>query len=271
MIASFNRYCDTLAQRFLAVKPTKPTQWQALDVSHLSHMAPRPLWHESFEYAIPSTPTELALETEANLPWAEDHFQERVCGLPLNPPPSEQWWPYAQEGNKQAKMGRVFSHTDPERFWPKEANPWDLRGKHDREMWGIRFKYGDLDDVVTQLTKDPQTRQAYLPIFFPEDTGAVHGERVPCTLGYQFNYIGDKLHITYFIRSCDFMRHFRDDVYMAGRLAHYIRDNVGVQISGIVLTMHIVNFHVFEGDVPQLKNLVKDMGYRESVRIAGLL
>ncbi|MCA1799997.1 MAG: thymidylate synthase [Actinobacteria bacterium] len=113
--------------------------------------------------------------------------------------------------------------------------------------------------IKQQLKIEPSTRQAYLPIWFPEDTGAVHGRRVPCTLGYHFLIRNGKLQITYYIRSCDFLRHFRDDVYMAGRLAQWMtfRYNedcpAAERIRVDKLVMHIVNFHVFEGDVPKLK------------------
>ena len=62
--------------------------------------------------------------------------------------------------------------------------------------------------------------------WIPEDTGAHHGERVPCTLGYHFIRRDDYLHMFYFIRSCDYIRHFRDDIYLAMRKAHYILEGL---------------------------------------------
>jgi hypothetical protein len=62
------------------------------------------------------------------------------------------------------------------------------------------------------MVREPFTRQAFLPIWYPEDTGSVHGERVPCTIGYHFIRRGDWVHVVYYIRSCDFFRHFRDDI-----------------------------------------------------------
>ena len=73
------------------------------------------------------------------------------------------------------------------------------------------------------------------------------------------------------IRSCDFVRHFRDDVYMAGRLGQFIASCLNVAIDDIILTMHIVNFHVFEGDVVFLKNQVSQSAYREAVRLSSCL
>ncbi len=82
-------------------------------------------------------------------------------------------------------------------------------------MFGIRYNYGDFGDVIRLLQREPFTRQAFLPMWFPEDTGSVHGERVPCTIGYHFMRRGNYLHIVYYIRSCDYLRHFRDDIYVA--------------------------------------------------------
>ena len=133
-----------------------------------------------------------------------------------------------------------------ERYWPKHA------GEHDGPE-GIRFAPGELSDVVEHLTNNPETRQAYLPIWFPEDTGVVHGERVPCTLGYHFLHRHGYLHMTYYIRSCDFTRHFRDDLYLSLRLQIYMMDCLRVQPNweGIrpgMFVFHCVSMHCFEND-----------------------
>jgi thymidylate synthase len=122
---------------------------------------------------------------------------------------------------------------------------------------GIRYNYGDLNDVVALLKRSPMTRQAYLPVWFPEDTGANYEQRVPCTLGYHFLLRNGVLGITYFIRSCDFVRHFSDDVYMAGRLCQWVADQVADGNVGY-LSMHIGSFHIFDGDVAKLK---RDYGF----------
>ena len=213
-----------------------------------------------FSLAIPTTQEALVAQVHPNLPFAEAQFQDRVSGNPLNPPPSDQLWPWARHLDDD-KSGGKYSHTYPERFWPKRAGfeeHAEVRLHH-----GIRFAYGDLDDVVSQLTKSPYTRQAYLPVWFPEDTGVVHGERVPCTLGYHFLFREGRLHCTYFIRSVDFFRHFPDDVYMAGRLLQWVVDQVEqhhpqqtLQVSPGNLTMHMCSLHVFEAERKRLERPV---------------
>lgn len=232
------------------------------------------LLNHSFGFIIPESLEKLQEEVKPNLPWAEDHFKERVGGEPLNPPPSAFNWPFAMkkitgEHKGESKefaedhlKGGKFSHTYPERFWPKLANSSGIFGRE-----GIRFKYGDYQDVKNLLYRDPTTRQAYLPIWFPEDTGVVHGERVPCTLGYHFIIRNSKIHVIYYIRSCDIIRHFRDDIYLACRLAFDISYDLLTRIVDAeyptkeviwfepgTFTMHITSLHCFENERELLKN-----------------
>lgn len=204
---------------------------------------------------------ELKQAVDPTLPWAEDHFQERVSGIPHNPPPSASYWnknTAAVDAHRTVNEGgeMKYSHTYPERFWPKYAGPHWKEGAHEAYYeWaaqhhpGIRFQYGDLNDVVSLLAKSPYTRQAYLPVWFPEDTGAVHGERVPCTLGYHFLLRGGRLNVYYFIRSCDFIRHFKNDVYLAARLCQWVcKKAYGVDVKPGNLIMQISSLHIFEAE-----------------------
>lgn len=214
--------------------------------------------------------TPLRTMIQPNLPWADDHFEERVSRVPSNPGKEYRNWPWWGGQMRQTAAGTegesfIFTHTYQERFWPKEAwldahvaeYPTLAR---DRRM-GIRYDYGDLDDVVNLLLREPYTRQAYLPIFFPEDTGAVHGGRIPCTLGYHFMLRNNKLHMWYTIRSCDVVRHFRDDVYLAMRLGLWVLDElreaelrshdpqVWVDVAPGPFYFKAFSFHLHKGDL----------------------
>lgn len=222
------------------------THWQG-------QIAPAPMFETmdmAFSAPMPET-LELAWEKcQPSTPWAEVHFQERIGGLPLNPPPSHEIWPFGVKNNETFQAGGKFDHTYPERFWPKHAydNENMPLNKINR---GIRFEYGDLNDVINQIINDHHTRQAYLPIFFPEDTGAKGGKgRVPCTIGYHFMVRNGYLHITYWMRSCDYLRHFSDDIYMAVRLAQHVRDEINrigkVKFKMGLIKFHAVSFHIFD-------------------------
>lgn len=191
----------------------------------------------NLSFAIPLNKHELEKELKfMSKPWAEDHFEERVSGLMLNPGEQYKNWPYFTEAkvNNTFKKTGQFSHTYMERM---NAHPF----------MGIRFEAGNLQSVVNLLKKDPSTRQAYLPIFFPEDTGCVHGERIPCTLGYHFMVREGKMHMWYYARSIDAIYHFEDDIYLACRLCQWVIWATGLNVNPGNLNFHIANFHCFEG------------------------
>lgn len=241
-----------------------PTVHQ-LDVTEKPEWVSRELQHVSLQFFAPKGVNQAQDLIEPNLPWVEEHFQERVGGLPLNPPPSHERWPFARTGNAEhlTEAGK-FSHTYPERVWPRFANVEGCTPEG-RQIFvphvGLRFEYGDLNDLIKVLVKDPLSRQAYLPIWFPEDLAATahHNARVPCTLGYHFLQRRGELDVTYYLRSCDFVRYFKDDVYMAVRLGHWVRDQLnGLGVGKGRLDMgkiivHITSLHCFEGDVPFLR------------------
>ena len=127
--------------------------------------------------------------------------------------------------------------------------------KDPRPKYGIAHYYGDLQDVVDLLSAEPHNRQSFIPLFFPEDTGMGDGGRKPCTIGYQFICREDQLHIWYPLRSCDFVRHWQDDCYMAVRLLLWVLDRCREKNPGFwskvtpgTYAMHMTSLHIFAGD-----------------------
>lgn len=260
--ADFEAVATDIRARLLKAPAVPVASWQSVK-------APQPMpeiLNYSFTLDLPST-----LKTEhyqeafrPNLPWADNHFvKERISGEPINPGTTWRQWPYARSADTHRREGEVdpqFDHSYAERYWPKHAGltpdgrvPVAFEAP---KRQGIRFAYGDLGDLVNLLIKDPLTRQAYLPVWFPEDLGAaVESKRVPCTLGYHFIRREDRLHCIYPMRSCDFVRHFRDDVYLTVRLLLWIlsvlqfrdRPSWGAVTPG-TFTMHITSLHMFESD-----------------------
>lgn len=250
---------DMHAQMRFALTRTTPFNrgaWQTLNVSQSAQHDTHELRNVQVVYGVSADASDLALDIQPDLPWAEDHFQERVGGKPLNPAPSYRWWPHHKGNADRHVEDEVFSHTYPERFWPRYAgedaeNPYL---KHSSGLRGIRYNYGDLDGVLRQLLANPYTRQAVLPVWFPEDTGATD-RRVPCSLFYHFQNDGrDSLDCWYSMRSCDFARHFHNDVFMAARLMQWVCTEVFERSDGAVhmipgrLNLSISNLHLFRGD-----------------------
>jgi hypothetical protein len=224
-------------------------RWQGVDVSKKPEMGMYEVLHYSFKAPVPDNLDKLRELVEPHLPWADDHFAERVAGQPVNPGETWRSWPYALSADKFRTEDEQFTHTYMERYWPKKASDRGL------PMHGIRYLYGDLSDLILQLVEEPDTRQAYLPVWFPEDTGAVHKGRVPCTLGYHFIMRNNQFDCTYYLRSCDFVRHFRDDIYLTARLQLHILDmlkrmggDAWETVEPGSLIMHMTSLHMFKND-----------------------
>lgn len=251
--------------------------WQAMDISKQPAGEMVELLHYSMVanlegYTDPCVYQEMI---KPNLPWAEDHFKERVCGFPINPGTEWANWPWANKAQESLNADGIFNHNYMERYWPKMAGVI-LTGTETSEEFqylvqardeadlpleayapvGIRGqKYGNLDNLISLMLKEPDTRQAYLPVWFPEDTGDQNPGRKPCTLGYHFIMRNNKLDVTYYIRSCDIYRHFRDDVYLTARLLVLILETLQLMnpadwndVKPGHFIMHITSLHCFVND-----------------------
>lgn len=211
-------------------------------------------------------------DCKPHLPWADNHFLERVSGAPLNPGATYQDWRHGASAHSFTDEHGQFNHTYMERMWPKWAGllgPLKTDDDYERQMLivdplrvhrGIRGEYGDLLDLVNMLVREPHTRQAYLPLYFPEDTGA--DGRKPCTLGYQFILRNHRLHCYYPLRSCDYANHFRDDCYLAVRLVLWVIEQCRIaeplgfwnDVMPGSMTIHCTSFHLFANDYRALCN-----------------
>lgn len=242
----------------------KAPRWQGVDISDKPEMA----MHEVlfFSFQVPLAHEELdpyRQDIKPNLPWADDHFLERVCGQPLNPGKTWKTWPYAHSADRFRDEQGQFNHNYMERYWPKYAG-FTPEGKITKAQsaasanGGIRYPYADLDDLLHHLYNDPMSRQAYFPIWFPEDGS--HSDRKPCSLGHHFIMRDNKLHTVYYIRSCDYVRHFRDDIYLTVRLTLWLLNNLRqmgpawYDVTPGTFTMHITSLHMFRNDYLRMKS-----------------
>lgn len=249
-------------------------RWQGVEIASNPNMACLEVTHLHLE--IPMDGYEEDLEAYArhikpDLPWADNHFEERVSGYPINPGTEFKNWPWNKGRGAESFLDRrgKFNHNYMERYWPKQAHviaeptasPSDYRSRYRdyfqtgkvTTMKGIMYEYGDLKDVVDLMIDDPLTRQAYLPVWFPEDTGGGN-KRAPCTIGYHFMMRGDRLSVNYHIRSCDFVKHFRNDLYLTVRLVIWMlrqlrsRDPRWKDVRVGDFVMQIGSLHSFKPD-----------------------
>lgn len=264
-------------------KNVHSARWQGVDIMSKPEMATHEVAHVSF--AVPLWSEDIAeyqTDIRPNLPWADDHFEERACGEPINPGVEWRNWPYGKSAERFLDERGQFNHNYMERYWPKKAGLVDVGTNTARQYRdelksganvqyggltgphrGIRYEYGDLNDVCNLLIEDPYTRQAYLPVWFPEDTGG-GSKRAPCTIGYHFLMRDGKLDITYQIRSCDFVRHFRDDLYLTTRLLLWVLDRLRDQdpkwkdVTPGKFIISIQSLHIFRNDYLMLFKGKKD-------------
>lgn len=258
----YRSFADAIAMARQALlqegKTVHVGHWQGVDVKNRPDMATFELLNHSFTCMVHPDIEVLKEQIKPNLPWADDHFLERVGGVGLNPGEQYRNWPYYinKANDTHRTEGGKFTHTYMERLWPQ--NTEELGEGY--TLRGIRYRYGDLNDLVNLLAREPLTRQAFLPIWYPEDTGAVHQGRVPCTLGYHFMLRDGQLHMWYPIRACDYIRHFRDDIYLACRLLLWVLDELRKkdpdtwnEVRPGKLTMQIFSLHVFAAEYHLLK------------------
>lgn len=265
---------ETRARMINSAEIVHSRRWQGAEIADNPNMATFELQHVHLVVDLDGYDQDLeayARDIEPDLPWADDHFLERTCGYPINP--GTHWAKWAHNDKAGAahfldERGK-FNHNYMERYWPKfagvvkhpteESADWRARFKYvfqpevTKPHRGIMYEYGDLDDVVDLLVGDPYTRQAYLPVWFPEDTGG-GSKRAPCTIGYHFLMRNGKLDINYHIRSCDFHKHFRNDIYLTIRLLDWVlrraagKSDDWKEVRVGKLIMQIGSLHVFRTD-----------------------
>lgn len=154
--------------------------------------------------------------------WAEQEFNDRISGNWINP--GEAYKLRSETWTKLLNSDGQFDYTYPNRMAVS------------------------LEPAIQALKKDLYTRRAFVAIFDPrlDGTDDFH-TRIPCTLGYWFNYRQGKLNITYLLRSSDFGEHYNYDVYLATRLLHHVAKELEVEPGSF--THWVGSFHVFARDV----------------------
>lgn len=256
---TFSTVFEDLLFRLRYAPTVENRSWQSKDVSDRPDLGTHEVLNYSFSVDLPTEDLDYYRQAiRPLLPWADDHFmQERVSGDPVNP--GETWKQWRSAASAATHKEEQFDHSYAERYWPRFAGrtPGGILTT-DRPCdphRGIRFEYGDLNDLVDVLIADPTTRQAYLPVWFPEDLrAATSSKRVPCSLGYHFIVRAGRMHVVYYLRSCDYVRHFRDDIYLTVRLLLWVLyqcrlggDSWPDVIPGTI-TMHITSMHIFKAD-----------------------
>ena len=161
-------------------------------------------------------------------PWADAEFEERIDKSGnINPGTawelrSDVWSEYMHEGK--------MAYTYNERF----------------------FRNNQLTKIIERLKNDHDSRQLWLSVWDPnEDPDKLGGvSRVPCSLGYNFQFRDGALNIHYVMRSCDFSTHFVNDVYLGIKLLEYVAKEVNLPVGSFTHT--IFSLHVYGEEVKEI-------------------
>lgn len=181
--------------------------------------------------------------------WADAEFRERIAPFsnPINP--GEAWLLRKEVWEEFLNENGEFDYT-----------------YHDRINHGLSLRDGNtstlIDKVVFELQRNPDTRQAIIPIFRPSDVAGIGGEfRIPCSMYYDFlirtNARGEKqLNICYHQRSSDFVTHFGNDVYLAWKLMEYVAGILEIKPGYLFHTLDSI--HSYKKDWIKLKTCLAD-------------
>lgn len=196
------------------------------------------------EYLFNGTQTDI----ETTKKWAIAEFNERVNPERLNPGEA---WEIRKEIWEEFLVNGKFDYAYGERmnFCPG--------GEEEDEV-------GNLERVIEELLRNPDTRQGILPIWDLEKDGAYIGgrRRVPCSMYYQLIIRENRLHIIYNQRSADVVTHFGNDVFLAWQLKEYVtqvlRSRGMRDLKPGYLYHNIASLHSYRKDWDILKNCIED-------------
>lgn len=93
-------------------------KWQGVDISKRPEMASYELMNYTFTHDLQGNGDlqHWRDDVQPNLPWADDHFNERVCGYPINPGVEWANWPWGHSASKFLNKTGIFNHNYMERY-----------------------------------------------------------------------------------------------------------------------------------------------------------
>ncbi len=170
---------------------------------------------------------------ERSRKWADAEFGERVSPLYVNP--GEAWKIREDVWKQFLNRTNRFDYSYNERIAKS------------------------LDNVVEELKKNPDSRQAIISIWDPGiDPIYLGGKaRVPCSIYYQILVRDGKVNIIYNQRSADVITHFGNDVYLAFQMMRFIAKRINIPEG--YLYHNIGSLHAYKKDWPQLKECIEDL------------
>lgn len=165
-------------------------------------------------------------------PWADAEFEERI---------QDPW-----------EFGDAPLFINPGKAWELRPNIWNDYMHEGEFAYTYNERIWNSDQIlkiIKRLKEDHDSRQLWLSIWdLHKDIDNLGGiSRVPCSLGYNFQFRDGKLNMHYVMRSCDFNTHFCNDVYLAIKLLEYVAEKAEMKVGNFTHTMF--SLHVYKKDI----------------------
>lgn len=202
----------------------KPNSMQNKVISNDPEFETKEIEHYVYRLLSMDNPNILCMFDKNSEKWVQEEFGERIAQGFLNP---GQAWKIRKDVWEQfLNKLELFDYTYNERINPQINLPL----------------------IVKQLQENPDSRQAWLPIYHPKDLRYMGGlRRIPCSLGYFFRVSSEgSLCLTYVQRSADAVTHLGNDILLAWYMMEYVASNIGIPVGH--LTHHIFSLHVYRKD-----------------------
>lgn len=175
-------------------------------------------------------------------PWADAEFKERV---------TDPWERYP-DGEPLLESISLPNFINPGEAWKLREEIWS-EYMHDGKLAytynELLWNNDQLTKIMNRLKEDPDSRQLWISLWNPDkDPDFLGGvSRVPCSLGYGLQVRDGKLNLHYVMRSCDFVTHFRNDVYLAIKFLEWVAEKTGYPVGDFTHTMF--SCHVYNKDI----------------------
>jgi thymidylate synthase len=124
-------------------------------------------------------------------------------------------------------------------------------------MYGERWHNNQaFQNILHHLQYDKYSRQAVMNIWDSSIDLQGNETNLPCTIIHQFMVREDKLNLHVYIRSNDFFKGFKYDVYLNSFILEAFAGFLKCGVGSLIFT--VGSFHVYENDYPKLHNLVNE-------------
>ena len=210
-----------------------PHSMQNKDVSQDESFQTKEIINYSYCLQSLDKPVYLFIHDPRSLNWVEEEFKERISNNWINPGEA---WKIRPELWEQFLVDGAFDYTYNER----------LQKNH------------TIDKVISEIKKNPDSRQLVMSIWHPVDIIWIGGvKRVPCSIYYQILVRNGQVNLIYNQRSADVVTHFGNDVYLAWLMMDFIAKEVDLKPG--FLYHNIASLHCYRKDWDKLKTCIETL------------